>query len=313
MTVTSVGSAGGAPISFNGLASGLNTSEIISALLGVERAPITQLANQRTTLEGQQTRLRSIQGELSQLTFAAQELGSPLLFKSGQTAEPSEPGRVAASVTTGAAVGGYEVEVTQLANSGQRTFTFKSPAAAQTLTIDGHEVQLAAGANVQDLVNKINADSSATVYAASPNGETVVFSTRETGASGPGFIAVAGAGETLTEQAALAKEGRRGRGDLGLEHPDECDPGRNADAQSTNDDHGAGDRRGAAPRAERELDCRTGAVVREAVQRDGRPDPDAAHDKAAGDTANELGTTDGHAVRRSRPGDADDADAPRGL
>jgi flagellar hook-associated protein 2 len=208
MTVTSVGSAGGAPISFNGLASGLNTSEIISALLGVERAPITQLANQRTTLEGQQTQLRSIQGELNQLTFAAQELGSPLLFKSAQTAESSEPGRVAASVTTGAAVGGYEVEVTQLANSGQRTFTFKSPAAAQTLTIDGQEIELAAGATVQDLVTKINADSSATVYAASPNGETVVLSTRETGANGPGFIAVAGAGETLTEQAALAKEGR---------------------------------------------------------------------------------------------------------
>lgn len=208
MTVTSVGSAGGAPISFNGLASGLNTSEIISALLGVERAPITQLATERTTLEGQKTQLSSIQGELTQLTFAAKELGSPLLFKSAQTAESSEPGRIAAAVTTGAAVGGYEVEVTQLANSGQRTFTFKSPPAAQTLTIDGHEVALAAGASVQDLVNKINADGAATVYAASPNGETVVLSTRETGASGPGFIAVAGAGETLTEQAALAKEGR---------------------------------------------------------------------------------------------------------
>ncbi|HEY2767758.1 MAG TPA: flagellar filament capping protein FliD [Solirubrobacteraceae bacterium] len=208
MTVTSVGSAGGAPISFNGLASGLNTSEIISALLGVERAPITQLATERTTLEGQQAQLNSIQGELTGLTFAAEELGSPLLFKSAQTVESSEPSRIAAAVTAGAAVGGYEVEVTQLANSGQRTFAFKSPAAAQTLTVDGHEVALAAGASIQDLVNKINSDGTATVYAASPNGETVVLSTRETGASGPGFIAVAGAGETLTEQAALAKEGR---------------------------------------------------------------------------------------------------------
>ncbi len=207
MTVTSVGSGTGAPISFNGLASGLNTNEIVSALLSVERAPITQLSNQRTTLEGQQSLLRSLQGELNDLTFSAQELGSPLLFKSSQGAESSEPGRVAATVTTGAAVGGYEVEVTKLANSSQRTFTFKSPAAAQTFTIDGHEVQLAAGATTQDLVNKINADSEATVYAASPNGETIILSSRETGASEGGFIAVAGAGETLAEKPELAKEG----------------------------------------------------------------------------------------------------------
>jgi flagellar hook-associated protein 2 len=207
MTVTSIGSGAGAPISFNGLASGLNTSEIISALLGVERAPITQLSSQRTTLEGQQSVLRSLQGELHQLTFSAQELGSPLLFKSAQSAESSEPGRVAATVTTGAAVGGYEVEVTQLANSSQRTFAFKSPAAAQTFTIDGHEVQLAAGASAQDLVNEVNANSEATVYAASPNGETIILSTRETGKPEAGFVAVAGAGETLAEKPELAKEG----------------------------------------------------------------------------------------------------------
>jgi flagellar hook-associated protein 2 len=208
MAVTSVGSGAGAPISFNGLASGLNTNEIISALLSVERAPITQLSNERTALEGQQSQLRSLQSELNQLTFSGHELGSPLLFKSAQTAQSGEPGRVAATVTTGAAVGGYEVNVTQLANSGQRTFTFKSPAAAQKFTIDGHEVSLAAGATAQDLANTINADSSATVYAASPNGETIILSTRETGATGAGFIAVAGAGEALTEKPELAKEGR---------------------------------------------------------------------------------------------------------
>jgi flagellar hook-associated protein 2 len=206
--MTSVSSAAGSPISFNGLASGLNTSEIISALLGAERAPITLLSNQRTRLEGQQTQLRSIQSNLTQLTFAAQELGSPLLFKSAQSVESSEPGRIAASVTTGAGVGGYEVNVTQLANSGQRTFTFKSPAAAETLTIDGQEIEVAAGASIQDLLNKINPNSSATVYAAAPSGETVVLSTRATGATGPGFIAVSDPGGMLTEQAGLAKEGR---------------------------------------------------------------------------------------------------------
>ncbi len=115
---------------------------------------------------------------------------------------------MAASATSGAAVGGYEVEVTQLANSSQRTFTFKSPAAAETITIEGKEIEVAAGATIEDLVKAINSDSTATVYAAAVGTETVVLSTRETGATGAGFIAVTDAGGTLVEQAGTAKEGK---------------------------------------------------------------------------------------------------------
>jgi flagellar hook-associated protein 2 len=206
--VTTVNSAAGAPISFSGLGSGLNTSEIITALMGVEREPITRFSDEQTTLEGQRTELQSIQSSLMQLTFDAQELGSPALFNTSQMVSSSEPTRVAATTTTGAAVGGYEVEVKQLANSGQRTFTFKSPAAAEKLTIDGQEIEVAAGSTIQDLVDTINSDSTATVYAAAIGEEAVVLSTRETGATGAGFIAVTDPGGTLVEQASLAKEGR---------------------------------------------------------------------------------------------------------
>ncbi len=207
--MTTVNSAtAGAPISFSGLGSGLNTTEIISALLGVERAPITRLSDEQTTLEGQHTELQSLQSSLTQLTFDAQELGSPTLFNTSQTVSSSESARITATTTTGAAVGGYEVEVTQLANSGQRTFTFKSPAAAETLTIDGKEIEVAAGSTIQDLVGKINSDSTATVYAAAVGTEAVVLSTRETGATEAGFITVADPGGTLVEQAGLAKEGQ---------------------------------------------------------------------------------------------------------
>ena len=205
MTVVS-SSTSGAPISFSGLSSGLNTSEIISALLGVERAPITHLTDEQIALEGQRTQLQSIQSNLTKLTFDAQELGSPALFNTSQAVSSSEPTRVAAAATAGAAVGGYEVEVTQLANSGQRTFTFKSPAAAEKLTIDGKEIEVAAGATIEDLVKAINSDSTATVYAAAVGKETVVLSTRETGAKA-GYIAVTDPGGTLVEQAGLAKEG----------------------------------------------------------------------------------------------------------
>jgi flagellar hook-associated protein 2 len=206
--VTTVSSStSGAPISFNGLSSGLNTSEIISALLGVERVPITRLTDEQITLEGQRTQLQSIQSNLTQLTFDAQELGSPTLFNTSQAVSSSEPTRVTAATTTGAAVGGYEVNVTQLANAGQRTFTFKSPAAAETLTIDGKEIEVAAGASIEDVVKAINSDSTATVYAAAVGTETLVLSTRETGAKA-GYIAVTDPGGTLVEQAGLAKEGQ---------------------------------------------------------------------------------------------------------
>jgi len=201
-------SSSGAPISFSGLGSGLNTSEIISALLGVERTPITRLGNEQTAIEGREQQLGSLESSLMQLTFDAQELGSPALFNTSQSVTSSDPTRVAATSTAGAAVGGYEVEVIQLANSGQRTFTFKSPGAADKLTIDGREIEVAAGAKVADLVTTINADPNATVYAAAVGEETIVLSTRETGASGAGFIAVSDPGGTLTEQAGLAKEGR---------------------------------------------------------------------------------------------------------
>ncbi len=197
-----------APLNISGLASGLNTNEIISALLAAEREPVTQLTNKQTTLEGQRTQLQSFQSSLTALSFASQELGSPVLFNNTQTVSSSDPTQITAANSEGAAIGGYEVEVSQLANSAQRTFTFKAPAVSETLTIDGQEIQLAASASINKLAESINANSKATVYAAVLNSETLVLSTRETGATGPGFIHVEDAGGTLVEQAGLAKEGR---------------------------------------------------------------------------------------------------------
>jgi flagellar hook-associated protein 2 len=207
--VTSIStSTAGAPISFSGIGSGLNTSEIINSLMGIERAPITRLGNEQATLEGQSGVLQSIQSSLTRLTFEAQELGSPALFSSSQEVVSSEPTRVAATSSAGAAVGGYEVAVKQLANAGQRTFAFKSPAgAAETLTIDGKEFEVAEGATIASVVKQINADPASTVYAVAVGTGTVVLSDRETGAK-EGFIAVSSPGEMLVEQEGTAKEGK---------------------------------------------------------------------------------------------------------
>src|ERR1700722_1950188 len=209
MSTGSVTTGGGSsPISVTGLASGLDTSSIITALLSVERLPITHLSNQQTKLTGQQTELQTIQTSLQQLVFSAAEFSLPSLFETSQTATSSEPLRVGAVVTSGAGVGGYQVEVTQLANSAQRTFTFASPAAEDTVTIEGREYTVKAGATAKELAAKINADGKGGVYAAVTDSETLVLSSRTTGAKEGESITVSDPGGMLTEKAGTAKEGK---------------------------------------------------------------------------------------------------------
>jgi flagellar hook-associated protein 2 len=209
MSTSAIGSASAPPLKIQGLGSGLKTEEIISELMSIERRPVTRLEQEQTLQQAQETALRGLQTSLQSLAFSAGELKSPTLFGEAQTVTSSESSRVSASIVgTGAAIGGYEVEVTQLAAASQRTFAFKSPEAEQALSIDGHEVKLSAGESITELVDSINTDSESSVYAAAVNGETVVLSDRATGNTGSGFIEVSDPSGTLTEKAGTAKEGR---------------------------------------------------------------------------------------------------------
>lgn len=203
-----VNSPAGAPLSITGLASGLNTTAIIAALMDAEREPVTHLTLEESKLQGDQTALQGVQTSLQQLSFEVAEFALPSLFESSQTVTSNEPDRVSAAATTGAAVGGYEVEVMKLANSAQRTFTFTSPAAEETLTIEGQEFKVKAGETAKELATAINSDSKATVFAAVLEGGTIVLSNRATGNTGAEFIKVTGGGETLVEKADTAKEGQ---------------------------------------------------------------------------------------------------------
>jgi flagellar hook-associated protein 2 len=206
-TTPSVGTIG-STISFSGLASGLDTAAIIEALMGAERAPVKRLTTEQEKLQAQQGQLQGIQTSLQQISFGVSEFSLPSLFESSQTVTSSEPMRVSAVTTSGAGVGGHQVEVTQLANSAQRTFAFTSPASEDTVTIDGHEYTIKAGASAKELASKINSDSTATVYAAVVEGGNIVFSSRVTGNTGGAFISVTDTALALAEQAAAAKEGK---------------------------------------------------------------------------------------------------------
>jgi flagellar hook-associated protein 2 len=204
----SVNSTAGAPITISGLASGLDTSSIISALMSAERQPVTRLTDEQEKLQGEQQQLRNIQSDLQQLALAASEFSDPSLFETSQAVTSSEPTRVAAAAGAGAAIGGHEVEVTQLADSAQRTFTFTSPAAEDKLTIDGNEYTVKAGGTAKELADAINSDSKSTVYAAVLEDGSIALSDRATGSTGSEFIKVSDPGAALAEVAGSAKEGK---------------------------------------------------------------------------------------------------------
>jgi flagellar hook-associated protein 2 len=117
---------------------------------------------------------------------------------------------VGATATSGkgAVEGGYQVGVTQLATAAQRTFTFTSPSAADTVTIDGQQISLATGASAQDLVNAVNTNSNLDLWATATDAGTVVLSERATGQQTGSYIQVSDTQGSLTEQTSLAQAGQ---------------------------------------------------------------------------------------------------------
>jgi flagellar hook-associated protein 2 len=204
-----LGSLGtGTALQITGLASGLDTNQIIQEEMSIYQQPVTNLQNQQSGLTAQNKALSSIQSELQTLVSDAQALSDPSLFTPTQSVTTSDPTRVTATSSTGAAIGGYQVSVTQMANSAQRTFTYTSPTSADTISIDGQQVTIPAGQSISDFVNSVNNNSNLDVYAAATNNNTIVFSNRQTGDTGTNFIQVTDTGGALAEQTSLAREGQ---------------------------------------------------------------------------------------------------------
>src|ERR1700759_5589156 len=166
-----------------GLASGLDTDQIISEEMSIYQQPVTNLQNQQSGLTAMNKQLTSIQSELQTLSADALAVGDPTLFETPQSVGSSDPTRVTATSASGAGVGGYQVSVSQLANSAQATYGFASPTSDAPITVNGSSYTIKAGASVQDFVAPINSDQNGPVYAAATNSGTLVFSSRQTGAS----------------------------------------------------------------------------------------------------------------------------------
>jgi flagellar hook-associated protein 2 len=197
-------SLGGGGLQITGLASGLDTNQIITEEMAIYQQPVTNLQNQSSGLTATNKQLTSIQSELQTLSADALAVGDPTLFETQQAVTSSDPTRVTATSPSGAGVGGYQVSVSQLANSAQATYGFTSPTSDDNITINGSPYTIKAGESIQDFVDSINSDQNGTAFAAATNSGTVVFSSRATGASSAVAVNDVSGGGALAFQSAKA-------------------------------------------------------------------------------------------------------------
>jgi flagellar hook-associated protein 2 len=196
-----------AGLQLSGLASGLDTQAIIGQLMAVERQPRTRIEMRQATEQARRDGLNQVQTQLKTLSDAASDLRSIGTWADTQTATSNDTSKLDVTRTGGAGPGGYDVTITRLASSTQRTYAYTPPAAGTDLVFtvkdaSGNDVPttipLAAGGSIDDAVSSINTTAGAPVYAVNVNGKLVLAS-RSTGENAR-FTMSDSAGGTLVQQ-----------------------------------------------------------------------------------------------------------------
>ena len=209
--------------SVDGLASGLNTTDIIKQLMQLERQPQVRLQNRQKATESAITTLRALSTKLLNIGTAAEKLGAPKPTAAPTSTTPpsdwamvkttsSDPTRVSASAVTGAPAASLSFHVKQLANaaSGQSASTGSSTTdvfgagTVLTLTKNGVATQIPAGtgslADVAAAINKANAGVTATVIQTVPGTYMLAMAATTPGSAG-NFTLVDGAGAEVVQAA----------------------------------------------------------------------------------------------------------------
>ncbi|HSS58529.1 MAG TPA: flagellar filament capping protein FliD [Solirubrobacteraceae bacterium] len=190
-----------AGIQIGGIASGLDTESIITQLMSIESAPRTRTARQQVTVQARQDALRQIDTKLTNLKLAAGDLRSASIWTPTQAISSGNESVLTARQLTGAAPGGYTVNVASLASADSRTYqwngggdltvAYKTDGSAQSKTFN------LAGMSLDDAVSTINSDDGSPVWAVNVGGK-LSLSRRDTGdhanwgfdASGPAIGAM---------------------------------------------------------------------------------------------------------------------------
>lgn len=191
-----------------GLASGINTNQLIQAELAMYEMPLTNIQDTINALNAKNSQLSSIQGSLQNVSFDALTLGEPSLFFQSQTVTSSNSALVSAATTqnVGAPIGSTTVAVSALASASQATFSYTAPTSgSDTLTIGNDSgtqtVTVTAGETNAQIASAINSDSSGVAYATVlSNGDLALSSTT----TGDGNSSGTGNGNPITLSSAVS-------------------------------------------------------------------------------------------------------------
>jgi flagellar hook-associated protein 2 len=153
-------------IQFSGLASGLDTTSIISSLMDAERIPQTQLKNRLSTAQSQVSALQQLNTSLAALSTSAKSFATGSTWS--QLAATSSSSAVTVTASSTALPATFSVSVLNRATSAQTTISASTFASATgTLTLQGNgtgakAVAFEATDSLDTIAAKINASTKTT-------------------------------------------------------------------------------------------------------------------------------------------------------
>jgi flagellar hook-associated protein 2 len=171
--------------SISGLASGIDTASIVSALMGIASQPEVRIKNQITVEQARQQAYQSVLTELQDLTTSYQTLTDVGSWASTQAVTSSNSAAVTATRTGGAAAGSYSVTVSNLARANQYTSSGATTATGAdtihlTTAAGNTDVAVNSGDTLDTIAARINQTVGSPVYATLFNGN-LVLSNKQTG------------------------------------------------------------------------------------------------------------------------------------
>jgi flagellar hook-associated protein 2 len=179
-----------------GLASGIQTDSIITAMMNLEKTPITALQKKQSVYQSKISSYGSLKSSLSGLQSAVSALKTTSNFAAGYTSTTSNKDILGVSVSSvdSASAGTYKVVVNQLATSAQmtsNTFTANDSTVGagkiqfkvgdgekQTVTIDADSTSLE---DIANAINDADMDVSASVLKVADNDYRLTLTAKDTG------------------------------------------------------------------------------------------------------------------------------------
>jgi flagellar hook-associated protein 2 len=177
----------------SGLASGLQTDDIIAQLIQLERQPIVRLQNQQARLRTKQSAFQELNTRLSALQDAAKTLGAASFYQR-RTATSADPKVLLATAEAGALAGDYSLTVDAVARAHQvksgsfadldvtrlQTGTLQIVSGTQTTTVTLDDTNNTLN-GLRDAINAANTNVRAAIVQDGDASYRLVISARSTG------------------------------------------------------------------------------------------------------------------------------------